>query len=158
MKLVPCTFKMYHQSSVNQRWTAPVYCYSCNKKIFFEAGIILFYFAVMFGKILREIIYTSWTAIDFSVMAWQVNNISLFLHSMSLYHVNLLMEVQINMNSTLENNMCWKTIPFEILNQVLVMWREICVRWAWVFKQSQIFPGAQLSDLKKSGFLKLRSV
>lgn len=158
MKLVPCTFKMYHQSSVNHRWTVLVYCYSYNKKTFFEAGIILFYFAVTFGKTLHEIIFTSWMAIYFSVMAWQVNSISLFLHSVSLHHVNLFMEVQINMNSPLENNLCWKTIPFELLNQVLIMWREICVQWAWVFKQSQIFPGPYLSDLKKSAFLKLESV
>lgn len=156
MKLVPC--KMYHQSSVNQRWTALVYCYSCNKKIFFVAGIILFYFAFTFQKTLCEIMFTSWPATDFSVTAWQVNNISLFLHSVSLHHVHLLMEAQMNMNSTLENNVCWKTIHFKILNLIFPMWRTICVQWAWVFKQRHFFPGTQISNLKKSEGLKLRSV
>lgn len=66
------------------------------------------------------------------------------------------MEAQIIMNSTLENNEFWKTLPFGILKQVLTMWREIHIQWAWVFNQSQIIPGFQHSDLKESGILKLR--
>lgn len=58
--------------------------------------------------------FSSGTAIDFSVMPWQVNRVSLFLHFVSLHHVNLLMEVQIIMNSTLENNEFRKAIPFRV--------------------------------------------
>mgnify|MGYP001856396490 CR=1 FL=1 len=50
--------------------------------------------------------------------------------------------------------MCWKTVPFEVLNKIQRTLKEICIQCTWVFKQSQILTGAEFAGLKKNGFLK----